>query len=168
VLKPQASLNQAFDDFQNGMSSSLILRGSMDHPARDPHLLDARTGPIAVYEIIDDLREQIWSIYQTNLKDLMQQQRQSARVRQSAWRDGVLGLGCKRPGISAAWLLCVWPSFASPALLGALFGSFAGFLDAVGFAVDGDDLGVVHQAIDHGYDAGGIGEDVTPFGERPV
>jgi hypothetical protein len=35
---------------------------------------------IAVYEIIDDLRERIWSIYQTNLQDLMQQQRQSAPI----------------------------------------------------------------------------------------
>lgn len=32
--------------------------------------------PIAVFEIVDDLREEIWSIYQTNLQDLMRQQRQ--------------------------------------------------------------------------------------------
>jgi hypothetical protein len=26
----------------------------------------------------------------------------------------------------------------------------------------------VHEAIDHGDDAGGIGEDIAPFGEGPV
>jgi hypothetical protein len=35
---------------------------------------------IAVYEIVDDLRERIWSIYQTNLQDLMQQQRRPAPI----------------------------------------------------------------------------------------
>jgi hypothetical protein len=35
---------------------------------------------IAVYEIVDDLRERIWSIYQTNLQDLMRQQRQSTQI----------------------------------------------------------------------------------------
>jgi hypothetical protein len=34
---------------------------------------------IAVYEIVDDLRERIWSIYQTNLQDLMRQQ-QSTQI----------------------------------------------------------------------------------------
>jgi len=34
----------------------------------------------AVYEIIDDLRERIWSIYQTKLQELMQQQRQPAPI----------------------------------------------------------------------------------------
>jgi hypothetical protein len=35
---------------------------------------------IAVFELVDDLREAIWSIYQTNLQDLTRQQRQSAPV----------------------------------------------------------------------------------------
>ena len=35
---------------------------------------------IAVFELIDDLRERIWSIYQINLQDLTRQQRQSAPV----------------------------------------------------------------------------------------
>jgi hypothetical protein len=35
---------------------------------------------IAVFELIDDLREMIWAIYQTNLQDLTRQQRQSAPV----------------------------------------------------------------------------------------
>ena len=35
---------------------------------------------IAVFELVDDLRETIWSIYQTNLHDLTRQQRQSPPV----------------------------------------------------------------------------------------
>jgi hypothetical protein len=33
---------------------------------------------IAVFELIDDLREQIWSIYQTDLQQMIRQQRQVA------------------------------------------------------------------------------------------
>ena len=32
---------------------------------------------LAVFELVDDLRERIWSIYQTDLQELMSQQRQS-------------------------------------------------------------------------------------------
>ena len=35
---------------------------------------------IAVFELVDDLRETIWAIYQTNLQELTHQQRQSAPV----------------------------------------------------------------------------------------
>jgi hypothetical protein len=35
---------------------------------------------IAVFELVDDLRETIWSIYQTKLQDLTRQQRQSPPV----------------------------------------------------------------------------------------
>jgi hypothetical protein len=35
---------------------------------------------IAVFELVDDLRETIWSIYQTNLQDLTRQQRQSPDI----------------------------------------------------------------------------------------
>ena len=35
---------------------------------------------IAVFELVDDLRETIWSIYQTNLQDLTRQQRQSPPI----------------------------------------------------------------------------------------
>jgi len=35
---------------------------------------------IAVFELVDDLRETIWAIYQTNLQELTRQQRQSAPV----------------------------------------------------------------------------------------
>jgi hypothetical protein len=50
----------------------------------------------------------------------------------------------------------------------ALLGSFAGLLEAIGLALDGEDLGVVDQAIDQGDDAGGVWKDLAPFGERPV
>jgi hypothetical protein len=33
---------------------------------------------IAVFELVDDLREQIWSIYQTDLQQMIRQQRQPA------------------------------------------------------------------------------------------
>ena len=49
-----------------------------------------------------------------------------------------------------------------------MFGSFAGFLEAVGLAFDGQDLGIVDEAIDQGDDAGGVGEDLTPLGEWAV
>jgi hypothetical protein len=35
---------------------------------------------LAVFELVDDLRERIWSIYQTDLQDLMRQQRQSGSI----------------------------------------------------------------------------------------
>ena len=35
---------------------------------------------LAVFELVDDLRERIWSIYQTDLQDLMSQQRQSRSI----------------------------------------------------------------------------------------
>ena len=35
---------------------------------------------IAVFELVDDLRETIWAIYQTNLQDLTRQQRQPTLV----------------------------------------------------------------------------------------
>jgi hypothetical protein len=35
---------------------------------------------LAVFELVDDLRERIWSIYQNDLQDQMRQQRQSGAV----------------------------------------------------------------------------------------
>jgi hypothetical protein len=35
---------------------------------------------LAVFELVDDPRDSIWSIYQINLQDLMRQQRQPAPV----------------------------------------------------------------------------------------
>ena len=56
-----------------------------------------------------------------------------------------------------------------PAALGAaLLLAFLGFLAAPGLAVDGDDLGVVDEAVDQGDDAGGVGEGLAPLGEGPV
>ena len=58
--------------------------------------------------------------------------------------------------------LCLTPAAAlCAALLLALFGLLA----AVGIAVDGDDLGVVDEAVDQGDDAGGVGEGLAPLGE---
>ena len=55
-----------------------------------------------------------------------------------------------------------------PPLGGVLGRAFLGLLEAVGVALDRDDLGVVEQAIDEGDDAGGAGEDLAPFGEGAV
>ena len=46
--------------------------------------------------------------------------------------------------------------------------AFLGLLAAPGIAVDGDDLGVVDEAVDQGDDAGGVGEGLAPLGERSV
>jgi hypothetical protein len=42
-----------------------------------------------------------------------------------------------------------------------LVGSFLGLLEAIGFALDGEHLGVVDQAVDQGDDAGGIWKDLA-------
>jgi len=42
------------------------------------------------------------------------------------------------------------------------------FLGAVGVALDLDDLGMMHEAIDDGDDAGGVGEHRVPFGKDAV
>src|SRR5208337_905476 len=47
-------------------------------------------------------------------------------------------------------------------------GAVAGFLEPIGFALDGDDLGVVHQAVDQRDDAGGVRKDFVPFSKRTV
>ena len=58
---------------------------------------------------------------------------------------------------------------APPAALGAaLLLAFLGLLAAPGLAVDGDDLGVVDEAVDQGDDAGGVGEGLAPLREGPV
>jgi hypothetical protein len=43
-----------------------------------------------------------------------------------------------------------------------------GFLEAVGFPIDGEDLGVVDEPVDQGDDAGGVWEDLAPFGEWSI
>ena len=47
-------------------------------------------------------------------------------------------------------------------------GAVAGFLEPIGFAFDGDDLGVVYQAIDQRHNTGGVRKDFVPFAERSV
>jgi hypothetical protein len=42
------------------------------------------------------------------------------------------------------------------------------FLEPIRFALEGDDLGVVHQAIDQRDDAGGVWKDFVPFSKRTV
>jgi len=53
-------------------------------------------------------------------------------------------------------------------LTSAFLGAFGCLLEAVGFAIDCDDLGVMDEAIDQGGDAGRGGEDLAPFGERTI
>jgi len=50
----------------------------------------------------------------------------------------------------------------------SFLGAFGCLFEAVGFAVDCDDLGVVDEAIDEGGDAGCGGEDIAPFGEWTI
>jgi hypothetical protein len=42
------------------------------------------------------------------------------------------------------------------------------FFEAVAVAVDGEDLGAMHQPIHEGDDAGGVGEDLIPFAKGLV
>ena len=50
----------------------------------------------------------------------------------------------------------------------AFFGAFGSLFEAVGFAIDCDDLGVMDEAINQGGDAGCGGEDLTPFSEWAI
>ena len=71
--------------------------------------------------------------------------------------------------MNGALALDVPGSWTSPLLLrGALLGALLRLTGAIRFAVDGEDLGVVDDAVDQGDHAGGIGEDLGPFGERAV
>src|SRR5580704_11807416 len=58
--------------------------------------------------------------------------------------------------------------FGSAALTPSFVGAFGCLFEAVGFAVDCDDLGMVDKAIDQGGDAGCGGEDLAPFGEWAI
>ena len=72
-------------------------------------------------------------------------------------------LGVSLPGSPTA---CCTPP--PPALCSALLLVFLGLLAAIGIAVDGDDLGVVDEAVDEGDDAGGVGEGFAPLSEGAV
>ena len=63
------------------------LRARAPHSAGLPHAIPLAIPiywtpdqAIAVFELVDDLRERIWSIYQTDLQALMSQQRQSGAI----------------------------------------------------------------------------------------
>jgi hypothetical protein len=59
---------------------------------------------IAVFELADDLRETIWSIYQTNLQDLTRQQRQSPVIGrfETSKPPALLGvIGCFATGLGS-------------------------------------------------------------------
>src|SRR5271170_6123388 len=49
-----------------------------------------------------------------------------------------------------------------------LLGAVMSFLEAIRVAFDGDDFGVVNEAVNQRDDAGGVGEHLAPFGERPI
>ena len=53
-------------------------------------------------------------------------------------------------------------------LRGTLLGTLPRLTSSERLAVDGEDLGVVDDAVDQRDHAGGIGEDLGPFGERAV
>ena len=88
---------------------------------------------------------------------------------QGLFRGPVVGdlrarYGCAPVG----WLGLVDGGFgtlgACGARLEALLAAFFGLLEAVGLALEGDDLGVADEAVDQGDHAGGVGEDLAPLG----
>jgi hypothetical protein len=50
-------------------------------------------------------------------------------------------------------------------LAGVSFRAFLGFFEAVGFALDSDDFGAMHESVDERNDARSIGKHVGPCGE---
>src|SRR3954467_6259386 len=79
----------------------------------------------------------------------------------------VVGLGIS-PAMALLLLAAACSRLGFAALSGALVGAFAGFLEPVGFAFDGDDLGVGEEPVDQRDDAGGIGENLAPLGKGAV
>ena len=59
-------------------------------------------------------------------------------------------------------------SLAGAAAAVAQFGALLGFLEAIGVGLDGDDLGVVDEAVDQRDDAGDGGKDLVPLGEAAM
>ena len=47
-------------------------------------------------------------------------------------------------------------------------GLLLSFFEAIAVAVDGEDFGAMHQPINEGDDAGGVGEDLVPFAKALV
>ena len=58
--------------------------------------------------------------------------------------------------------------FRGAPLSGVAFGAFLGLFEAVRLALNSDDLGAMHEAIDERNDAPGIGEHLRPGGERLI
>src|SRR5208282_603053 len=83
------------------------------------------------------------------------------RSRGSSGRGSRAGPASGRRGV---WLSRAW----GPSLTGPLLSALFSLLETVGIAVDGDDLGVVDEAVDQRDDAGGAGEHLVPVGERAV
>ena len=54
---------------------------------------------------------------------------------------------------------------SSAALFDLSLGALRGFFGAIGFAFDGDHLGIVYEPVDRRDDASGVGEDLAPFGK---
>src|SRR3954467_551394 len=79
----------------------------------------------------------------------------------------VVGIGMSS-AVAVLLLTAACSRLGSAALSGALVGTFAGFLEPVGLALNGDDLGVVDEPIDQRDNAGGIGENLAPLGKGAV
>ena len=58
--------------------------------------------------------------------------------------------------------------FLGLAFAGAFFCPLVRFFGAIRFAIDVNNVGVMNDAINHGDDTGGAGEDLAPFGEGTV
>src|SRR5208283_4244014 len=88
-----------------------------------------------------------------------------APARASRWRGFRRGSDAdaraKATAATRSWL-------GSAPLPRTLLGAVMSFLEAVGVAFDGDDFGVVNEAVNQRDDAGGVGEHLAPFGEWPV
>ena len=59
-------------------------------------------------------------------------------------------------------------AFACGAFAAAPLAAFLGLFEAIGFAFDLNNLGVVHEAVDERDDTSGVGEDLASLGEGSV
>src|SRR3954468_15845743 len=57
---------------------------------------------------------------------------------------------------------------AGAAAAGAEFAALLGFFEPVGIGLNGDDLGIMDEAVDQRDDAGGGGKDLVPLGEGAI
>jgi hypothetical protein len=54
---------------------------------------------------------------------------------------------------------------AGSTLGGAVGGALLSFLEAIAVTGQGEDLRAMHETVNEGDDAGGVGEDLVPFAE---